>query len=88
MGSVPGSERALEEGNGNPLHSCLRNPMDRGVRQVTVHGVTEVLDTTEHRVTASDLPLSPYSLDGRWGILLSPMVFKSVSVTEGIVIVV
>ena len=54
--------------------------MDRGVRQVAVHRVTEVSDTTEHRVTASDLPLSPYSLGGRWGILLAPMVFKSVSV--------
>ena len=62
--------------------------MDRRVSQVTVRAVTEVSDTIEHRVTASDLPLSPYSLGGRWGILLSPMVFKSVSVTEGIVIVV
>ena len=30
-GSIPGSERYLGEGNGNPLqHSCLENPMDRG----------------------------------------------------------
>ena len=31
MGSIPGLERSLGEGNGNPLwYSCLRNPMDRG----------------------------------------------------------
>ena len=28
--SIPGSERSLGEGNGNPLHySCLENYMDR-----------------------------------------------------------
>ena len=31
LGSVPGSERSLEEGNGNPLqYSCLENSMDGG----------------------------------------------------------
>ena len=25
---IPGLERASGEGNGNPLHSCLENPMD------------------------------------------------------------
>ena len=30
-GSTSSSERALGEGNGNPLqYSCLGNPMDRG----------------------------------------------------------
>ena len=30
-GSLPGKERLLGEGNGNPLqYSCLGNPMDRG----------------------------------------------------------
>ena len=30
VGSIPGSERSPEEGNGNPLQSsCLGNPMDR-----------------------------------------------------------
>ena len=34
-------------GNGNPLqYSCLGNPMDRGARWATVHGVSES-DTTE-----------------------------------------
>ena len=29
-GSVPGSEKHPEEGNGNPLqYSCLANPMDK-----------------------------------------------------------
>ena len=41
LGSIPGSERSPEEGNGNPLqHSCLGNPMDRGVWWATVHGAT------------------------------------------------
>ena len=32
----------LGEGNGNPLqYSCLENPMDRGARWATVHGVTK-----------------------------------------------
>ena len=31
MGSIPGLERSLGGGNGNPLqYSCLENPMDRG----------------------------------------------------------
>ena len=30
-GSIPGSGRSPERGNGNPLqNSCLGNPMDRG----------------------------------------------------------
>ena len=37
MGSIPG------EGNGNPLqYFCLRNPMDRGAWQATVHGVIRI----------------------------------------------
>ena len=42
LGSIPGSERAPGEGNGNPLqHSCLENPMDRGAWWATVHGITK-----------------------------------------------
>jgi len=42
VGSIPGSGRAPEGGHGNPLqYSCLENPMDRGARQATVHGVAE-----------------------------------------------
>ena len=39
-GSTSGSGRSPGKGNGNPLqYFCLENPMDRGVWQVTVHGV-------------------------------------------------
>jgi len=42
VGSVPGLGRSSGVGNSNPLQfSCLKNPMDRGTWQVTVHGVTE-----------------------------------------------
>ena len=35
------------EGNGKPLqYSCLGNPMDRGTRGATVHGVTKESHTT------------------------------------------
>ena len=41
-GSIPGLGRSSGEGNGNPLqYSCLENPMDRGVLQATVQGVTK-----------------------------------------------
>ena len=42
VGSIPGSGRAPGEGNGDPLHSsCLGNPIDRGARWATVHGVAK-----------------------------------------------
>ena len=41
-GSIPGSGRSLEEGNGDPLqYSCLENLMDRAAWQATVHGVVK-----------------------------------------------
>ena len=44
LGLFPWLGRCPEEGNGNPLqYSCLENPMDRGARQATVHGVTKSL---------------------------------------------
>ena len=47
-GSIPGSRRSLEEGNGNPLqYSSLGNHMDRGAWQATVHQDAKELDTTE-----------------------------------------
>ena len=43
LGSIPGLGRSSEEGNGNPLQcSCLKNPLDRGSWQTTVHGVARV----------------------------------------------
>ena len=42
-GLILGSGRSPGEGKGNPLqYSCLEDPMDRGVWQATVHGVTRV----------------------------------------------
>ena len=47
MGSIPGSGRSPGGGHGNLLqYSCLKNPMDRGAWQGTVHRITES-DTTE-----------------------------------------
>ena len=49
--SIPGLGRSPGEGNGNPLqYSCLGNPMNRGARWVTVHGVAES-DVTEQLST-------------------------------------
>ena len=46
-GSIPELERSPEVGNGNPLqYSCLGNPVDRGVRRASVHGVTRESDMT------------------------------------------
>ena len=42
-GSIPGWGRSPGGEHGNPLQcSCLDNPMDRGSRQATVHGVTKI----------------------------------------------
>ena len=42
LSSIPGSGRSPGGGHGNPVrYSCLENPMDRGVWQATVHGVTK-----------------------------------------------
>ena len=42
LGSIPGSGRCPEEGNGNPLqYSCLENPMDRGAWWAAVCGVAQ-----------------------------------------------
>jgi len=61
-GSIPGSGRSPEGGNGYPLqYSCLENPMDRGAWRAIVHGVTKESDMTEQlsdnkqSVNASDV---------------------------------
>ena len=42
MNSIPQLGKSPGEGNGYPLqYSCLRNPMDRGAWQATVHRVAE-----------------------------------------------
>ena len=41
-GTIPGSERSLGVGSGNPFQcSYLENPMERGAWWATVHGVTK-----------------------------------------------
>ena len=46
-GLILGSGRSPGEGNGYPQqYFCLRNPMDRGGRWATVHGIAES-DTSE-----------------------------------------
>ena len=46
-GLIPESERSPGEGSGSPLQCfCLENPMDRGIRQATVHGAAKELDVT------------------------------------------
>ena len=43
LGLILGLGRSPGEGNGNPLqYSCLKNPMDRGTQQATVHWVARV----------------------------------------------
>ena len=45
--SLGQEDKFPEEGNGNPLqYACLKNPMDRGAWQATVHGVTKESDMT------------------------------------------
>ena len=47
VGSVPGLERSLGEGNSNPLqYSCLQNSMDRETGGLQSMGLQES-DTTE-----------------------------------------
>ena len=42
IGSIPGSARSPEGGNGYPLrYSCWENRMDRGAWLTTVHGVAK-----------------------------------------------
>ena len=43
VGSIPGSQKSSEVGNGNPLkYICLENPMGRGAWRATVHGTTKI----------------------------------------------
>ena len=43
LGSIPGSGRSPGEGSSYPFqYTCLENPMDRGVWQATILGVSKV----------------------------------------------
>ena len=62
LGSIPGLGRSPGEGNGNPLrYFCLKNLLDRGAWQATVHNVHKESDTTEEQnaPTHSVQSLSP-----------------------------
>ena len=51
--SIPEWERSPSEGNGSPLqYSYMKNPMDRGAWQATVHGGHKESDTTNDQATA------------------------------------
>ena len=40
--SIPGSGRSPGGGNSNPLqYTCLKNTMDKGAWQATVHGIAK-----------------------------------------------
>ena len=41
VGIIPGLERSSGGENGNTEYSCLKNPIDRGGLQATVHVVTK-----------------------------------------------
>ena len=42
VGSIPELRRSPGGGHGNLLqYSCLENPMDRGAKRATVHGVAQ-----------------------------------------------
>ena len=42
LGLIPGLGKFPEEGNGNLLqHSCLKNSMDRGTLEATVHEIAK-----------------------------------------------
>ena len=45
MGSIPGSRRSPEEGNGNPFQfSCMGNPKNKGDWRSIAHGVAKERD--------------------------------------------
>ena len=59
MHLIPGSGRTPGEGNGSPLqYSCLKNPMDRGAWQATVHGIakswTQLKQPSMHALTENN----------------------------------
>ena len=52
LGSIPGLGRSPGEGNGYPLqYSCLKNSVDRGPWQATVHGVAKTAGQLTKRYT-------------------------------------
>ena len=63
MGSIPGLERPLEEGNDNPLqYSCLGSPTNRGAWMTTVHGVAKESDSTYQLNNNSEIYIHIYPM--------------------------
>ena len=49
MGLIPGLGRSPGEGHGNTLQiSCMKNPVDRGAWQATVHGLAKSQTRLNH----------------------------------------
>ena len=76
-GSIPGFGRSPGEGNGTLLqYPCLKNPMDGGAWQATVHGVTksrtQLSDLHTHGFIGSVLK-SPL---GTWGHIVNNKLSK------------
>ena len=70
-GSISGSGRSPGGGRGNPLqYPGLENPMDRGVWQAIVHGITESdrTEVTEHarKVVLKNIHRTGTSLAVQW----------------------
>ena len=54
LGSIPGLGRSPEECDGYPLqYSCLKNPIDRGAWQATIHRFagSDMAEVTDHTHT-------------------------------------
>ena len=80
QGSIPGSGRSPEEGNGNPLeYSCLENSIDRGAWWATVHGaVTRLSNWTAIALTRPDRGHAHSCVIVTVLILLSDVSFRGV----------
>ena len=82
-GSIPGSGRSPGGGHGNPLQcSCLEDPMDRGARRATVHGVTRGRTQLKRPNTHTERPkqeLPMYFVHSPRGVL--PFTLRCGSIT-------
>ena len=77
QGSIPGLGRSPGEENGYTLqYFCLKNPMDRGAWQATIHGGHKELDTAE-RLTLKKKVYSHFL----WSVYTDLHVSKIISVT-------
>ena len=73
-GSIPGLGRSSAEGNGNPLqYSCLDNPMDGGVWQATVFGVTRVGHDLATKLLLLELSVLGAAMASAWSQHPIPM---------------